>query len=98
MSRSRKSAEAASFQMQGRNWAPLILVFSVALGVCVGLVVQQAHPEDKSGYWFGIPLTLTVFVGILAMLVVQAGHWKRSRDHFVEQKVAVAMQAPTRPA
>src|SRR4051812_6934310 len=98
MSRSRKSAEAASFQMQGRNWAPLILVFSIALGVLVGLVVQQAHPEDKSGYWFGIPLMLTVAVGIVGMLVWQGGWYKRSRDHYVEQKVAAAMQAPTRPA
>ena len=83
---------------RSRNWAPLILLFSVAVGVLVGLVVQQAHPEDKSGYWFGIPLMLTVFVGILAMLVFQAGHYRRSRDDYVEMKVAAAMQAPTRPA
>src|SRR5689334_10209170 len=98
MSRSPKAAEASSFHMQGRNWAPWILLFSVLLGVVVGLVVQQAHPEDESGYYFGIPLTLTIFVGILGMLVFQAGHWKRSRDHYVEQKVAAALQAPIQTA
>src|SRR4051794_4079323 len=98
MSRSRNAAEASSFQMQGRNWAPLILLASVVLGILVGLVVQQAHPEDKSGYWFGIPLMFTVAVGILAMLVWQGGWYRRSRDHYVEQKVAAVMHAPSRPA
>lgn len=94
MSRSRKTADEPSFQMQGRNWAPLILVGSIALGVLAGLIVQGAHPEDQSGKYFGIPLMLTVAVGILFLLVWQNGWYRRSRDHYVEQKVAAALAQP----
>src|SRR3954447_7049036 len=98
MSRSRKTADASSFRMQGRNLALPILGASIAIGVVIGLMVQAAHPEDQSGYYFGIPLTLTIAAGIVVMLVWQGGWYRRSRDHYVESRVAAAVDAPTRPA
>jgi hypothetical protein len=80
--------------MQGRNWAPLILLAAVGLGVVVGLMVQAAHPEDQSGKYFGLPLMATVAVGIFFLLVWQNGWYRRSRDHYVEQKVAAAVARP----
>src|SRR3954453_4133464 len=89
MSRSRKTA--------GRNWAPLILVAFVALGVFVGLVAQSTHPDDHSGKPFGVGLMLTVFAGILVMVIWQAGWQRRGEDAYVEERVAAALQPPQAP-
>src|ERR1700761_4322994 len=98
MSRSRKTADEPTFRMQGRNWAPLILLASVALGVVVGLMVQAAHPDDHSGRAFGTGFMLPVALGIAVLLVWQNGWYRRSRNAYVEQRVAAATQAPPKTA
>jgi hypothetical protein len=60
-------------------------------------MVQSANPDDHSGKSFGVGFMLTVAVGIFVLLVWQAGWYRRSHEHYVEQKVAAAT-GPVQPA